>query len=149
MFGVHWWVPKAYIWSGGHLVEVPGRSAKSWPIGKSLAGRRWRPRRWSSRRHNFSVRTPNWVIQMSILIILESTLTWCYQIGHLKMFIMMSYYVHVSPCLHMLHFVLILAYCEHRPAGDLKPQKLVELGYGKWFSHDYDHMSMKSRKCWW
>ena len=76
--------------------------------------------------HNFCVRTPNWVNQVSNSIISTSSSTWKCQILHLTMFIMVSYYIHVSPSLHMLHLVLFLANYEHNPTKHLKPPKLVE-----------------------
>jgi len=76
--GVYWWVPNAMVLSWEWFVEVPGRPALS------------RPCRWSSRRRNFSVRTPNWVIQVSILIILMSSSTSCCQICDLKNFCTIS-----------------------------------------------------------
>ena len=42
-------------------------------------------------------------------------------------FAMVSYYIHVSPSLHMLHLVLFLAYFQYSPTKYLKPPKLVEL----------------------
>ena len=66
--------PMQWHWVESDLRKVPGRPALS------------RPCRWSSRRRNFSVRTPNWVIQVSILIISESSSTWSCQICYLSNF---------------------------------------------------------------
>ena len=49
--------------------------------------------------HNFCVRTPNWVNQMSNSIISTSSSTWKCQIWHLTIFIMVSSYIHISPSL--------------------------------------------------
>ena len=76
--------------------------------------------------HNFCVQTPNWVNQVSNSIISTSSSTWKCQSWHLTMFIMVSSYIHVSPSLEMLYFVLFLAYSEHYPAKHVKPPKLVE-----------------------
>ena len=49
--------------------------------------------------HNFCVRTPNWVNQMSNSIISTSSSTWQCQIWLLTMSIMVSFSIHVSPSL--------------------------------------------------
>ena len=72
--GVYWWVPKAMRKSGGSFVV------------DSLIGPCW----WFSRRRNFSIRTPNWVIQVSILIISTISSTWCCKICDLRNFCTMS-----------------------------------------------------------
>ena len=76
--------------------------------------------------HNFCVRNPNWVNQMSNSIISTSSSTWQCKIWHLTIFIMVSSYTHVSSSLRTLHLVLFLAYSKHNPAKHLKPQKLVK-----------------------
>ena len=76
--------------------------------------------------HNFCVRNPNWVNQMSNSIISTRSSTWQCKIWHLTMFIMVSSYTYVSSSLRTLHLVLFLAYSKHNPAKHLKPQKLVK-----------------------
>ena len=112
--------PRPWYWVESVLREVPGRPAYVRPTGLTGSGR------WFFRRRNFSVRTPNWVIQVSILIISMSSSTWQCQIWNLTMFVVVSSYIHVSQSLHMLHLVLFLAYSEHNLTKHLKPPKLVE-----------------------
>ena len=108
------------LWQGKMcLVKVPGRPA-GWPAASA------QPESETCNLHNFCVRTPNWVKEMSDLIISMSSSTWQCQIWHLTVFIVVSSYIHVSSSLHTLHLVLFLAYSEHNPAKHLIPPKLVE-----------------------
>ena len=121
--GVHWRVPNGLV----ARQDVFGKGVRPASLGE--AGR---PAAFAQHEfgtcdlRNFCVWTPNWVNQMSNLIISMSSLTWQCQIWHLTMFVIVSSYVHVSPSLNMLHLVLFLAYSEHNPANHLIPPKLVE-----------------------
>ena len=94
--GVHWRVPSGLV----ARQNVFGKGAG--PAGLGEAGRLATSAEHESETynlHNFCVRTPNWVIQVSNSIISTSSSTWQFQIWHLTMFIMVSSYIHVSPSL--------------------------------------------------
>ena len=94
--GVHWRVPSGLV----ARQDVFGKGAG--PAGLGEAGRPATSTEHESGTcnfHNFCVRTPNWVIQVSNSIISTSSSTWQCQIWHLTMFIMVSSYIHVSPSL--------------------------------------------------
>ena len=78
--GVHWRVPSGLV----ARQDVFGRGAR--PAGLSQAGRPAASARHefeTCNLHNFCIRTPNWVNQMSNSIISMSSLTWQCQIWHL------------------------------------------------------------------
>ena len=121
--GVHYGVPNSLV----ARQDVFGKGVG--PAGLGEAGRPGVSAEHESETcnlHNFCVRTLNWVNQMSNSIISMSSSTWQCKIWHLTMFIMVLYYIHVSPSLYMLHLMLFLAYSEHNPAKHLKPSELVE-----------------------
>ena len=101
--GVHWRVPSGLV----ARQNVFGKGAG--PAGLVEAGRPATSAEHESETcdlHNFSVRTPNWVIQMSNSIISMSSSTWQYQIWLLTLSIMVSSCIHVSRSLYMLYLVL-------------------------------------------
>ena len=92
--GVHWRVPSGLV----ARQDVFGRGAGLASL--SQAGRPAAYARHESETcnlRNFCIRTPNWVNQISNSIISTCSSTWQCQIWHLKMFIMVSSYIHVSP----------------------------------------------------
>ena len=94
--GVHWRIPSGLV----ARQDVFGKGAG--PAGLGEAGRPAASAQHESETcdlHNFYVRTPNWVIQVSNSIISTSSSTWQCHILHLTMFIMVSSYIHVSPSL--------------------------------------------------
>ena len=94
--GVHWRVPSGLV----ARQDVFGKGAG--PAGLSQAGRPAASARHefeTCNLHNFCIRTPNWVNQMSNSIISMSSSPWQYQIWLLTMFIMVSSYIHISPSL--------------------------------------------------
>ena len=94
--GVHWRVPSGLV----ARQDVFGKGAGSAGLGE--AGRPATSAEHESETcglHNFCVRIPNWVIQLSNSIISTSSSIWQCQIWYLTMFIMVSSYIHVSPSL--------------------------------------------------
>ena len=90
--GVHWRVPSGLL----ARQDVFGKGAG--PAGLGEAGRLVGSAQHEFRTcslHNFCIRTPNWVNQMSNSIISTSSSTWQFQIWHLIMFIMVSSYIHI------------------------------------------------------
>ena len=93
---VHWRVPNGLM----ARQDVFGKGAG--PAGLGEAGRLVASAQHESgtcNLHNFCIRTPNWVNQISNSIISTSSSTWQCLIWHLTMFIMVSSYIHVSPSL--------------------------------------------------
>ena len=94
--GVHWRVPSGLV----ARQDVFGKGAGLAGLGE--AGRPATSAEHESEicsLHNFCVRTPNWVIQLSNSIISTSSSTWQSKIWHLTMFVVVSFYIHVSPSL--------------------------------------------------
>ena len=92
--GVHWRVPNGLV----ARQDVFGKGAG--PAGLGEAGRPVASAQHESgtcNLHNFCIRTPNWVNQMSNSIISTRSSIWQCQILYLTMFIMVSSYIHISP----------------------------------------------------
>jgi hypothetical protein len=66
-----------------HLDTSPGRPTPNVVARRPLCPNLARPVLRSSGRHNFVIRTPNWVNQNLISCISTSSSTWCSQNGHL------------------------------------------------------------------
>ena len=91
--GVHWRVPSGFVARQNVFGKGAGPAEAGWPATSAEHESR------TCNFHNFCVRTPNWVIQVSNSITSMSSSTWQCQIWHLTMFIMVSSYIHVSPSL--------------------------------------------------
>ena len=94
--GVHWRVPSGLVARQNVFSKGAGPARLSQAARPAASAQ---PESETCNLHNFCVRTPNWVIQVSNSIISTSSSTWQCQIWHLTMFIMVSSYIHVSPSL--------------------------------------------------